>query len=106
MSISLAITFTIPAYPIGKPVDGRMRYGMTPEQAHVYGWLVKNRPHDEPFGLQFREVALAMATTAGNVHMRVQALIERGWLMQPPEHWPAYMFVHPVMTFKAPRDAA
>jgi hypothetical protein len=63
MSISLASVGTVPAYPLGQPVDGRKRYGMTPEQAAVYRWLVENRPHKGSFNIQYRDVALSMAAT-------------------------------------------
>lgn len=90
---------TRPAYPLGRPSD-RDRYGMTPEQAHVYRWLVKNRPHDRPFAISFREVALAMAAPLGSIHQRVAALVERGWLERDDA---GYRFVHPVMQFREAR---
>lgn len=90
---------TRPAYPLGRPAD-RDRYGMTPEQAHVYRWLVKKRPHDRAFSISFREVALAMASPVGNIHARVSALVERGWLERDDA---GYRFVQPVMQFKENR---
>lgn len=87
------------AYPLGKPSD-RDRYGMTPEQAHVYKWLVKHRSHDRAFAIQFRALAQLMASTSGNIHQRVGALCERGWLKRADA---GYCFVKPVMTFKAAR---
>lgn len=90
-----------PAFPLGKPVDGRERFSMTPEQAHVYRWLVKNRPHNRSFAISFRAVALAMTAPLGNVHQRVAALVERGWLERVDA---GYRFVHPVMQFRGPRD--
>jgi hypothetical protein len=51
---------TVPGFPLGQPVDGRERYGMTAEQAHAYCWLVKNRPHDKPFCLNFRDPAWSL----------------------------------------------
>lgn len=91
---------TIPAHPLGIPLDGRARYGMTPEQAHVYGWLVKNRPHDRAFAIAFRHVAQVMASTEGNIYQRVSALVERGWLARDDA---GYRFVQPVMKFREPR---
>ena len=96
MSISLASVGTVPAFPLGQPVDGRQRYGMTPEQAAVYRWLVENRPHDRAFSINYRAVGLSMASPIGNIHMRVCALCERGWLERVGLH---YRFVHPVMRF-------
>jgi DNA-binding MarR family transcriptional regulator len=90
---------TQPAFPLGKPAD-RDRYGMTVEQGYVYRWLVANRPHDRAFAIQFRDLAQMMASTSGNVHQRVAALVERGWLEREDA---GYRFVHPVMKFKAPR---
>jgi hypothetical protein len=87
---------TRPAYPLGKPAD-RDRYGMTQEQAYVYNWLVKNRPHDRPFAISFRQVALAMASPVNNIHARVIALCERGWLQREDA---GYRFVHPIMTYR------
>jgi DNA-binding MarR family transcriptional regulator len=104
MSISLAIVATVPAYPLGQPVDGRKRYGMTPEQAAVYRWLVKHRSHTEPFVIHFREIARIMASHPSSIHERVKGLRQRGWISKTARD--SYMLVHPVMTFKAPRDAA
>lgn len=97
---ALAREATIPAYPLGRPVDGRLRFGMTPEQAHVYRWLVKNRPHDRAFVVNFRSVAKAMMTKEGNAHQRIMALVERGWLERDDA---GYRFVHPVMMFREAR---
>jgi hypothetical protein len=91
---------TRPAFPLGQPVDGRPRYSMTPEQAYVYRWLVQNRPHDRPFAVSFRHVAHLMASTHGNIHSRVAALVERGWLDRDDA---GYKLVPPVMTFAEPR---
>jgi hypothetical protein len=88
---------TVPAFPLGRPVDGRERFGMTPEQAHVYRWLVENRPHDRPFSINYRAVGLSMAAGISNIHMRVWALCERGWLERVGLH---YRFVHPVKVFR------
>jgi len=96
---ALAREMTRPAYPLGKPAD-RDRYGMTPEQAHVYRWLVKHRPHDRAFAIAFREVALTMAAPLGNIHQRVAALVERGWLKRDDA---GYRFVQPIMQFKGRR---
>lgn len=95
---------TIPAYPLGKPAD-RHRYGMTPEQAKVYRWLVQNRPHHVPFSLNFRDVAWSIEGNLDTVHDNVIALVERGWI-EPADsvglRTMTYRFVPPVMTFNAP----
>lgn len=95
---ALAIA-TQPAFPLGKPAD-RHRYGMTPEQAFVYNWLVRNKPHTRPFAVNFRHVARVMLSGEGNIHQRVAALVERGWLERDDA---GYRFVEPVMWFKGPR---
>ena len=94
----LNITGTVPAYPLGKPLDGRERYGMTPEQASLYRWLVKNRPHDQPFLMQFRDVGKMSNRSLGKTHVQVAALVERGWLKKVGD---LYAFVHPIRHFKA-----
>jgi DNA-binding MarR family transcriptional regulator len=86
---------TRPGYPLGKPAD-RDRYGMTPEQAHVYNWLVQHRPHDRPFAVSFHQLAKLMLTGKGNIHARVTALVERGWLARDDA---GYKFVEPIMKF-------
>jgi hypothetical protein len=91
---------TVPGFPLGQPVDGRLRFGMTHEQANVYRWLVKHRPHERSFAISFRHLAQCMASTSGNVHDRVSALVERGWLTRDDA---GYCFVQPVMHFKEPR---
>jgi hypothetical protein len=93
---ALAIETTIPAFPLGQPLDGRARYGMTPEMAHVYNWLVGNKPHHGPFGINFRAMASRMARHKTGIHQSVKSLIERGWLEGTGE---TYSFVHPVMRF-------
>lgn len=90
---------TRPAYPLGKPAD-RDRFGMTQEQAYVYNWLVKNRPHDRAFAVNFRQIAIVMASPVHNIHARVIALCERGWLQREDA---GYRFVHPIMKFPARR---
>lgn len=90
---------TADAYPLGKPED-RDRYGMTQEQAYVYNWLVKHRPHNRPFAISFRELSNAMICGIGNAHDRVAALVERGWLERDDA---GYKFVHPVMQFRKAR---
>jgi predicted DNA-binding transcriptional regulator len=94
---ALAYQTTVPAFPLGRPVDGRPRYGMTQEQAHVYNWLVKRRPHNGTFNINFREVAVTMATTHTNTYARVQALVERGWLTKDDG---GYRLLHPVKVFR------
>lgn len=96
---ALAREATRPAYPLGRPAD-RDRYGMTPEQAHIYKWLVKYRPHDRTFAISFHQIAKAMITGKGNVHARVSALVERGWLERDDA---GYKFVQPIMQFKDAR---
>lgn len=98
---AIAIEKAAPAFPLGKPVDGRARYGMTPEQAILYRWLVKHKPHDAAFNPQFRTIAKLTMCSLGNAHARIAALVERGWLWKGHE---GYGFVHPIMRFKAPRN--
>ena len=100
---ALAITATLPAYPLGQPVDGRPCYGMTPEQARLYCWLVANRPHAEVFRVLFREVGAALQMSPGTVHFCLMELIDRGWVRQiPSKSWCKYTFVAPVMRFRGP----
>jgi DNA-binding MarR family transcriptional regulator len=100
-TLAFYATRTVPGYPLGQPVDGRLRYGMTPEQAYIYRWLVAHRPHDKSFAINFRHMAQCMASTSGNAHQRVAALVERGWLEREDA---GYRFVHPVMHFAEPRN--
>lgn len=97
---------TVPAFPLGQPVDGRPRYGMTPEMACAYRWLVKYKPHDESFAVNFRETGWRMARHPSKIHATVQALVERGWITPDasPGRYTTYRFVHPVMQFKAARN--
>lgn len=92
---------TVPAFPLGQPVDGRERYGMTPEQACVYRFLVDTQPHAERFKINFRSLARSMVCGLGNAHQRVTALVERGWITV--DRTGGYRFVQPVMHFKGPR---
>jgi hypothetical protein len=96
---------TVPAFPLGVPEDGRPRYGMTPEMACAYRWLVDHKPHEAPFGINFRETAWKMARHGGAMHATVQGLVERGWIEKAEVRGSetTYQFVRPVMTFKAPR---
>jgi hypothetical protein len=89
---------TVPAHPLGIPVDGRKRYGMTPEQAITYRHLVKTKPHDEVFSIHFRTLAKSLICGLGNVHQRVTSLVERGWLTVDERG--RYQFVEPVMQFR------
>lgn len=101
MNVSVASVATVPAFPLGIPVDGRLRYGMTPAQADVYRWIVKHKPHHESFGINFRELAFRMASHLKTSHACVRALVERGWL-EVAEYKPSatvYRFVHPIMHF-------
>lgn len=103
MRVDVASVETVPAYPCGRPVDGRPRYGMTPEMAAAYRWMTEHKPHDQPFGINFRETAWRMARHHGSFHETVQHLVERGWLhkLDDVNHMNGtYCFVHPVMQFK------
>lgn len=97
MISALAVEKTIPAYPLGKPVDGRARYGMTPEQARMYRWLVNNRPHHEWFAPDFRKVAAAIDCGLQRTFDHFAALVERGWLEGAGNN---YRLVAPVMSFR------
>lgn len=98
---ALRIERTIPAYPCGKPLNGKERFGMTPEQAKVYRWLVAHRSHKEPFVIYFREMARVFNCQPGVVHRHVQCLRERGWIMKTCRD--SYMFVEPIRFLKEPR---
>ena len=111
---ALAHETTVPAYPLGQPADGRARYGMTLEQATLYRWLVLNRPHNEPFLLDFHGACAEIGIHLNPMFQRVCALVERGWLERvegkarmtcdgPRKPLARYAFVHPVKLFKVPR---
>lgn len=100
---ALAIETTVDAYPLGRPPCGTLRYGMTPEQAMLYRWLVKNRPHDKAFAIGFREAAIAHLTGVCRVHDRVMALVERGWLKRVAKR---YTFIEPIQFYAERRNAA
>lgn len=104
---ALAYEITVPAYPLGEPFDGRPRYGMTPEMAEVYRWLVQHKPHHGSFAINFRETGWRMARHYTALHRTVQGLVERGWLecgdLPVKGAGSTYSFVHPVKQFKAPR---
>lgn len=91
---------TVPAHPLGIPVDGRERYGMTPEQAALYQWLIRNRPTDGLFQMRFRQICKARSTWPNRLHQMTENLVARGWLHKEGRR---YCFVKPVMHFKAPR---
>jgi hypothetical protein len=93
---------TVPAHPLGQPLDGRPRYGMTPEQAIVYRWLIKYRPHHEVFAVNFRTLARLLCCGVSNSHQRVMGLVERGWIHMEANG--KYRFVQPIMRFKEPRN--
>ena len=104
---ALAIQNTVPAYPLGRPVDGRPRYSMTGSQAKVYAWLRQNRPHDEPFLVRFEALMEGLGySTKDNLFLHVSGLVERGWLERVAEdgRYTRYAFVHPIMTFQGPRN--
>lgn len=101
---ALALEKTIPAFPLGQPVDGRPRYGMTPEQAAAYRWLVANRSHLHAFLLDFRDVAAGVPMHLSTLHHCVRELVDRGWLYEVRgETQTRYGFVAPVMHFKGSR---
>jgi hypothetical protein len=96
---------SIPAFPLGQPLDGRKRYGMTPQQARLYRWLVKSRPHHIPFQMHFRDAALALGTGVGSLHYCLMELVDRGWVSNTGAGAHAqYQMVPPVMTFKVPTE--
>lgn len=103
----LDIQATVPAYPLGRPVDGRPRFGMTQEQARIYWWLVRNRSHTRVFALSFRDVSEGTGHEVSTVHACVMGLIERGWLykIERQDRHPLFAFVRPVKMFKEPRGA-
>lgn len=97
----------VPAHPLGIPADGRPRYGMEPEQAKLYRWLIANRPHDEEFHFDFRRTAQGIGSHFGTVHSLAKGPIERGWLyrVENGNHLDTvYGFVQPVMRFREPRS--
>jgi hypothetical protein len=94
--VALAQWVVVEGYPLGKPLDGRDRYGMTRQMAGLYRWLVQNRPHDRPFKVNFEERAVIQACYKSNVHREVQQLVERGWLEIDDA---GYKFVQPIMSF-------
>lgn len=97
----LNIQGTIPAYPLGMPVDGRLRFGMTPEQARLYGWLVKHKPHSQSFTMNFRDIAAHLGKQYhSKVYDHAMALIERGWLQKDGER---FQFVDPIKYYPEPR---
>lgn len=94
---------TVQAYPLGEPVDGRPRYGMTPDMARIYRWLVDNRPRFGQWQICFTDLSEALETERSTAHMHIVGLVERGWL-EPGERnggHTLYSFVHPVRVFKA-----
>jgi hypothetical protein len=100
-TLAFYATRTVPGYPLGQPVDGRLRYGMTPEQACLYRWLVLQKPHAKPFALNSRSIAWLFHQSSHTGILRlVRGLIERGWLERDDA---GYRFVHPVMHFAEPR---
>lgn len=97
---------TVPAYPLGEPFDGRPRYGMTPEQARVYRWLVANRPHFGEFQLCFTDLCDAIGIERSTAHKHIVSLVERGWLEHAPNGGHTrYALVQPVRVFKEPHHA-
>jgi hypothetical protein len=91
---------TRPAYPLGRPVDGRLRFGMTPEQAFLYRSLVAE-VEDEyaSFSINTRLYAKRLHRTShSHIFRHIEHLIERGWIMV--SGYGRFKFVHPVMRFK------
>lgn len=100
-SVAVYAILTVPGFPLGQPEDGRPRYGMTPDQADLYRWLVAHKPHGEAFGVNFRETAWRMARHPDGIFKCARSLVERGWLESEGGSPNAvYRFVHPVMKFK------
>lgn len=98
---------TIPAFPLGQPPDGRKRFGMTPQQARLYRWLVESRPHDIPFQMHFRDAALALGIGVGAAHYCLIELVERGWVTSTGNGaHTQYQMVPPVMAFRAPTETS
>ena len=94
---------TVPAYPLGIPVDGRPRYSMMPGMAAVYRWLVQNKPHGGTFSMSFREIGAKTGRPFSKVHDNVRGLVERGWLEGDGER---YAFVEPIQHYRERHDAA
>lgn len=94
---------TIPAFPLGRPIDGRKRYGMTPSQARIYRWLVANRSHTDTFMVAFRVASADIGINLSCIHSCVVELVARGWIAEVHQHGRGvYRFVEPVMMFKDP----
>lgn len=94
---------TVPAFPLGFPTDGTLRYGMTPEQAILYRWLVKHKPHSEAFQINSRIIGSLFLTSHSLIHSRISALVERGWLKKDGSK---YAFVQPIKHYRGRRNAA
>lgn len=95
---------TVPAFPLGQPLDGRPRYGMTPYMAHLYRWLIANRAQEGEFKLSFRDISEATGESLSSVHAGVRGLVERGWLHRTEyaRSQARFAFVHPIMRFREP----
>lgn len=106
-TLAFYATKTVPGFPLGQPHDGRPRYGMTPSQAAVYRWLVRNKPHDGHFKPNCRECAAATGIALNWVHKALTELCDRGWLdailCASGSRASNYAFVHPVMTLRGSR---
>ncbi len=94
---------TVPAFPLGLPTDGTLRYGMTPEQAILYCWVLKHKPHTEAFQINSRIIASLFLTSHSLIHDRISALVERGWLRKQGRQ---YVFVLPIQHYGERRNAA
>lgn len=93
---------TVPGFPLGQPKDGRPRYGMTPEQARLYRWLLKSRPHHIPFPMHFRDAEVDIGIGKASLHRCMQGLVERGWVDHAPNGGHAeYRMVRPVKRFRS-----
>lgn len=96
----LKIEGTVPAYPLGRPVDGRDRFGMTRDQARLYRWLVQNKPHSQSFTMNFRDIAARLGKEFhSRTHDHAVALVERGWLQKDGER---YQLVEPIKYYPEP----
>ena len=91
----------VKAYPCGRPVDGRPRYGMTPVQAILYRDLVDRFGHAKGLSFQIcqRPTALRLGLEAKmHVIRETKALVERGWI-EETEPRGYYRLIEPVMRF-------
>lgn len=100
---ALASNRTVPAYPLGRPTDGTPRFGMTPEMAILYRWLVKHKSHDQSFVLNSRVIGALFLTSHSRIHERIHALSDRGWIKKDGGK---YRFVEPIQHYAERQNAA